>query len=140
MQIASKSLEKSKKSEVKYICLVLLVMVLWGFLYPAVKVGYKALDIDTSNPPQILMFAGTRFFICGAIITLISVFTQKGAVGLKNNIFPILCMGLLGIVVHYSLTYIGLTFVDSSKAAMLKKVGELLYICFCRCDSIEHHA
>ena len=37
---------------------------------------------------------------------------------------------MLGIVVHYSLTYIGLTLVDSSKTAILKKVGELLYICF----------
>lgn len=130
MQIATRSLEKLKKSEFKYICLVLLVMVLWGFLYPAVKVGYKVLDIDTSNSSQILMFAGIRFFICGAIITLIAAFTKKGTVDLETNIFPILCMGMLGIVVHYSLTYIGLTSVDSSKTAILKKVGELIYICF----------
>lgn len=130
MQIASDSINKKKNSELKYIGLVLLVMVLWGFLYPAVKFGYKVLDIDTSNPPHILMFAGVRFLICGAIITLISVFTKKGTSDLKSSIFPILCMGILGVTVHYSLTYIGLTYVDSSKTAILKKVGELLYICF----------
>ena len=130
MQIVSTVLKKIKQSEFKYICLVLLVMVLWGFLYPSVKVGYKVLNIDSSNPPQILMFAGLRFFICGAVITIIAALTKKGSVSIKNNIFPILCMGMLGIVVHYSLTYIGLTSVDSSKTAILKKVGELLYICF----------
>ena len=130
MQIVSAISKKIKQSEFKYICLVLLVMVLWGFLYPSVKVGYKVLNIDSSNPPQILMFAGLRFFICGAVITIIAALTRKGSVSIKNNIFPILCMGMLGIVVHYSLTYIGLTSVDSSKTAILKKVGELLYICF----------
>ncbi len=130
MQIVSAILKKIKQSEFKYICLVLLVMVLWGFLYPAVKVGYRLLAIDTKNPPQILMFAGLRFFICGTVITLIAVFKKKGTVNLKNNILPILAMGMLGIVVHYSLTYIGLTSVDSSKTAILKKVGEIVYICF----------
>ena len=130
MQIISAISKKIKQSEFKYICLVLLVMVLWGFLYPAVKFGYKALSIDTSNPPQILLFAGLRFFICGTVITIIAALTKKGSVSIKNNIFSILCMGMLGIVVHYSLTYIGLTSVDSSKTAILKKVGELIYICF----------
>lgn len=129
MQIVSAVLKKIKQGEFKYICLVLIVMVLWGFLYPAVKVGYRFLDIDTSNPPQILMFAGLRFFICGAVITLIAVFKKKGTVNLKSNILPIMAMGMLGIVVHYSLTYIGLTSVDSSKTAILKKVGEIVYIC-----------
>lgn len=130
MQIISAISKKIKQSEFKYICLVVLVMVLWGFLYPAVKVGYRLLEIDTKNPPQILMFAGLRFFICGAVITLISTFRKKGKVSLKGNLSPILYMGLLGIAVHYSLTYIGLTLVDSSKTAILKKVGELVYICF----------
>lgn len=130
MQITSSILKKIKQSEFKYICLILLVMVLWGFLYPSVKVGYKVLNIDSSNPPQILMFAGLRFFICGSVITIIAALTKKDSVSIKNNIFPVLCMGMLGIVVHYSLTYIGLTSVDSSKTAILKKVGELFYICF----------
>lgn len=130
MQITSAILKKIKQSEFKYICLVLLVMVLWGFLYPSVKYGYKVFNIDSSSPQQILLFAGLRFFICGAVITIIAALTKKGSVSIKNNIFPILCMGMLGVVVHYSLTYIGLTSVDSSKTAVLKKVGELLYICF----------
>ena len=130
MRIVSAILKKTKQSEFKYICLVIVVMVLWGFLYPAVKVGYNLLAIDTKTPPQILMFAGLRFFICGAVITLIAALRKKGTGNLKSNILPILCMGMLGIVVHYSLTYIGLTLVDSSKTAILKKVGELIFICF----------
>lgn len=130
MQIVSKMIAQMKKSEFKYICLVLLVMLMWGFLYPAVKFGYKVLAIDTSSPAQILMFAGIRFFVCGIVITLVALLTKKGTNNVKSSIFPILCMGLLGIAVHYSLTYIGLTSVDSSKTAILKKVGELFYICF----------
>ncbi|MBO5737450.1 MAG: hypothetical protein J6S04_06540 [Clostridia bacterium] len=43
------------------ILLSLLVMALWGSLYPLVKIGYEAFCIDGSDIPSILMFAEPLF-------------------------------------------------------------------------------
>lgn len=46
----------------------LLVMLLWGSLFPMVKLGYNAYNLVTTG--VILLFAGIRFTICGAVICL----------------------------------------------------------------------
>ena len=38
-------------------------------------------------------------------------------------------MGLFSIVLHYTFTYIGLSTTDSSKTALIKQLGALLYVC-----------
>ena len=48
----------------------ILVMILWGSLFPVVKAGYRAFDV--SGIADILLFAGVRFVICGAAISLFS--------------------------------------------------------------------
>ncbi len=41
-------------------------MLLWGALFPLVKLGYRAFSLETSG--DILLFAGLRFAVCGAVI------------------------------------------------------------------------
>ena len=43
----------------------LLVMALWGSLYPCVKIGYAAFGINANSVADILMFAAIRFALCG---------------------------------------------------------------------------
>lgn len=50
-------------SKNKYMLYSLLVMLLWGTLFPMVKLGYGAYNIVTTG--DILFFAGVRFTICG---------------------------------------------------------------------------
>lgn len=47
-----------------------------------------------------------------------------------KSIGNILLIGLFAIVLHYSCTYIGLSTTDSSKIALLKQSGALIYVCF----------
>ena len=63
---------KSKLSSFKTILLSLVVMALWGSLFPCVKIGYKAFSISGTDISDILMFAGTRFTLCGFIISSIA--------------------------------------------------------------------
>jgi drug/metabolite transporter (DMT)-like permease len=115
----------------KMIFLALLVMVMWGSIYSFVKLGYKAFGTDTSNVAEILMFAGTRFLVCGFIITAFSLIKgERLKVVSKNALLPIMYMGIFAIVLHYSLMYIGMTMTDSSKTAIIKQIGSLIYICF----------
>ena len=68
---------KSKKS-ITFL-LSILVMALWGSLFPCIKLGYKAFEIDSTSIPSILMFAGTRFLVCGVVISIIAFIKQKNA-------------------------------------------------------------
>jgi len=118
-----------KKS--KAILLALIVMALWGSLFPCVKLGYRFLHIDSGCVPGILMFAALRFTVCGGLVSLFCLLRQK-ALGKPagKEILQILLVGLFAIVLHYACTYIGLSSTDSSKTALLKQAGALIYVCF----------
>lgn len=115
----------------KTIFLSLVVMALWGSLFPMVKIGYEAFEINGSDIPSILMFAGTRFTLCGAIILLIAFLKKDKITSPKvKTIGMILLIGLFSIILHYAFTYIGLGSTDSSKTALIKQLGSLIYVCF----------
>ena len=111
--------------------LPLIPMILWGSLFPFVKIGYEAFSINTDSVPDILVFAAMRFIVCGIIVSAIAMIRRDS---LSDNrvkgIASVVLMGLFSIVLHYAFTYIGLTMTDSSKTALLKQLGSLFYICF----------
>ena len=120
-----------KKSNVKTILLSLLVMALWGSLFPFIKIGYNAFHIRSNSIPDILMFASVRFIISGLIVcALCFVKKEKIATPKLKNIRNIFIMGLFSIVLHYGFTYIGLSTTSSSKTALVKQLGSLIYVCF----------
>lgn len=118
-----------KKS--KSIFLSLIVMALWGSLFPCVKLGYSFGTIDSSCVADILMFAAIRFTVCGGLVCLFCLMKRK-AIGTPSikSVGNILLIGLFAIVLHYACTYIGLSTTDSSKTALLKQSGVLIYVCF----------
>lgn len=113
----------------KTILLALLTMALWGSLFPMVKLGFSAYRVETTA--DILLFAGIRFVICGGVISAFSVLRDKYSCRKAGQAWPqILLMGFYAIVLHYGFTYSGLEMTDSSKTALLKQVGALIYVCF----------
>ncbi|MEE0946354.1 MAG: EamA family transporter [Acutalibacteraceae bacterium] len=119
------------KNSLKTISLSLLVMALWGSLFPMVKIGYSAFNINSASIPDIIMFAGVRFVICGLVVCAYSYLRKERIAAPKGkNILYIFIMGLFSIVLHYAFTYIGLSSTDSSKTALIKQLGVLIYVCF----------
>ncbi len=117
------------KMKAKPMLMTLLVMLLWGSLYPAVKLGFKEYQITTTG--DILFFAGVRFTISGAVICMWQLLCDRKAFEtVKSSMGPVLLSGLFAIVLHYSFNYLGLRYTDSSKTALMKQIGPLLYICF----------
>ena len=107
----------------------LLVMLLWGSLFPMVKKGYSL--FGASTPGDFLAFAGVRFVICGIIICVYVLIKNKNAFKpVKNNLFMVLLSGTFAIILHYACTYIALSIEGGSKTAILKQLGAVLYICF----------
>lgn len=111
--------------------LPLVTMLLWGSLYPMIKIGYSAFAIDAASVPDILLFAALRFTLCGVLLCGVSAARRERiARPTAKTVLRIVCMGIIAITLHYACIYIGLAYTDSSKAALLKQVGLLLYICF----------
>ena len=111
------------------ILLALFTMLLWGSLFPMVKLGFKTYDVV--GTADILLFAGIRFTVCGSVICVLAAIKGKESyIAVNRAYLPILLSGLFAIVLHYGFTYLGLTMTDSSKTALIKQVGALLYICF----------
>ncbi len=119
-----------KNNSIKTISLSLLVMALWGSLFPVIKIGYNSFNISASSIPDILMFASVRFIVSGLIVCAICLIKrEKIATPKLKNVGNIFIMGLFSIVLHYTFTYIGLSTTDSSKTALIKQLGALLYVC-----------
>lgn len=117
--------------KIKNLVVALIPLALWGSLYPLIKIGYDAFGIDGASIPDILMFAGYRFTVCGVIVCIIGyIKKEKLETPAKKSVFNIIHMGMWAIVLHYAFTYIGLSLTDSSKTALLKQLGVLLYVCF----------
>ena len=112
------------------ILLALVVMLCWGSLYPVVKLGYEKFEINTAYYPNLLYFAGVRFTVSGAVIVLL--------LGVKNKTVPtvktkkewlgIALVALFSVMLNYSLAFYGLSIVASSKTALLKQAGALIFI------------
>ncbi len=113
------------------ILLTILVMALWGSLFPFIKIGYQAFQISSDSIPDILMLAGLRFLVSGIIVCGYNLIRREQlSVPKKKQVFNIVVAGLFSIVLHYAFTYIGISTTDSSETALIKQLGVLLYVCF----------
>lgn len=127
VRISERSCCRLKRN--KGLLAALFVMVLWGLLFPTVKLGYRVFGI--SGIGDTLAFAGFRFLVCGVLITVYAAVKMPGEfAALKKGWWQVLLSGLFAIVLHYACTYVGLQTTDGSKTAILKQLGAVFYICF----------
>lgn len=106
-------------------------MLLWGSLFPSIKIGYKVFGINTNSIADILMFAALRFVVCGAIVcTAAYIFKSHISTPKMRNVLNICLMGIFAVVLHYGFTYVGLSKTEGSKTAILKQLAPLLFACF----------
>ena len=118
-------------NKVTSVLLCLLTCVLWGSLFPIIKVGYSSFEILSGDIPSIILFAGIRFFISGLVLIMISSIKQKKFdKPQKSDMKYILLGALFTIILHYSLTYIALSLGEGSKSAIIKQIGFLFLSCF----------
>ena len=74
-------MENSKNKKTIIILCAIIVMVLWGSLFPFVKWGFLEFGISSNSVPDVLLFAGLRFLISGFVLTIISMaFIKKSVI------------------------------------------------------------
>ena len=122
---------EKRKNALKTLLLALLVMALWGSLFPMIKTGYKAFLISSSDIPTIILFAGSRFTFSGIVLVAIySLKEKKLDLPHKKEILPILGGALTTIILHYTFTYVALSIGEGSKTAIVKQICFLFLGCF----------
>ena len=122
---------EKRKNALKTLLLALLVMALWGSLFPMIKLGYGAFNIVSSDIPTIILFAGMRFTFSGVIlIAIVSSRSKCFDTPKKKEILPILLGALVTIILHYSFTYLALSIGEGSKTAIVKQICFLFLGCF----------
>ena len=113
------------------VIIAVLVCALWGSLFPFVKIGYSSFRIASNDIPTIMLFAGSRFVVSGILLFIIfSAKEKKISIPPKNILKFVFLISFTSIILHYSFTYMALSFGEGSKSAIIKQVGFLFLSCF----------
>lgn len=97
--------------------IALLCCALWGSATPAIKTGYRLLQI--SGVPSIILFAGIRFFLAGILTVIIfSIARRRFLYPKKENIGRILTVSAFQTVIQYIFFYLGLAYTSGVKGTV----------------------
>ena len=100
----------------------LLCCALWGSATPAIKTGYKLLQV--SGVASIMLFAGVRFFMAGVLTVIIfSIGERKVLIPKKENIPRILAVSAFQTVIQYIFFYLGLAYTSGVKGTVASGSG-----------------
>ena len=96
-------MKEKQRANLTPILLALVVMLCWGSLYPTVKLGYEKFDIDTAYYPNLVLFAGLRFTVSGAVISLFLIGKNKAipTVKSKKEWGGIALVALFAVILNY---------------------------------------
>ena len=102
----------------------------WGWAFPLVKLGFAEYGITQDMTASKMLFAGLRFGLAGVIILLIAVFTGRSftykstapSSKLTNALF-LLLFAMLNTTLHYACFYIGLSYSQGTRAAILNSMS-----------------
>lgn len=93
---------------------------LWGSAFPAIRAGYSALSIESTDTFSIILFAGIRFFGAGLLTLIIFSLVQKQPLIPKKNEFrKIGVLSLFQTILQYFFFYMGLAFTTGSRASVV---------------------
>lgn len=101
---------------------------LWGSAFPLVKICMDAFNISNDNMSKCLV-AGIRFSFSGFFTLVWCFFTDSTRLKIPKSQFRnILLYSLLATALQYSFTYIGLSRIDGSKAAIFDQLCVFLIV------------
>ena len=102
----------------------------WGWAFPLVKLGFAEYGITQDMTASKMLFAGLRFGLAGIIILLIAAttgrsFSYKNTApkGSFSNALFLLLFALMNTTLHYACFYIGLSYSQGARAAILNSMS-----------------
>ena len=103
------------------VCLLAAVScLLWGSAAPVIKIGYGLLHISESQPWTMILFAGCRFSLAGAlVIVFASLFSRKWMLPKRESWANVSKLALVQTVGQYVLVYVGVANSTGVHSALL---------------------
>ena len=97
--------------------LALLCCALWGSATPAIKTGYRLLQVE--GVASIMLFAGIRFFLAGVLtVVIFSIARRKLLFPKRENMGKVLKVSAVQTVIQYVLFYLGLAYTSGVKGTV----------------------
>lgn len=101
----------------------------WGWAYPLLKLGFAEFGITQQMTGSKMLFAGLRFSTAGLIVLTIARSTKrKFRINKPADWGYVLLFALLNTTLHYAFFYIGLSYSEGSRAAILNSLGTFLLV------------
>lgn len=126
--------EKFFSSKVIACILALFCCLLWGSAFPCIKIGYRLLNIASTDTASQILFAGVRFSLAGLLTVIIAGLGAKKLMVPKRSSVPLIFkLCLAQTVIQYFFFYVGLANTTSVKSSIIKGTGtfiSILIACF----------
>ena len=98
--------------------LALFTCALWGSAFPAIKIGFALMNIETAGSK--VLYAGCRFMVAGIMTLILASIIEKRIVIIKKSSIPAICIqGLIQTALQYFFFYIGLSLTSGAKASVI---------------------
>ena len=82
--------------------------ILWGSAIPAIKTGYRLLEVESSDTASQIVFAGIRFALAGLLVLLFGSIREKKIMLPEKSMFRyIVPVCLAQTLAQYFFFYIG---------------------------------
>lgn len=105
--------------------------VLWGSAIPAIKMGYRVLQVDAADVASQIVFAGIRFAMAGFLVLLFaSIRERKWIYPDKSMVKYVIPVCLAQTVGQYFFFYIGVAHTSGVKSAIITGLGNFIAILF----------
>lgn len=113
-------IEKLLKNRIFAYCAAVFCTLLWGTAFPFIKLGYREFGVSDGDLGAKLVFAGARFMIAGIIVYVFLCIRQKKPVLIKKDeLVPILSLGLVQTAGQYMFTYIGIGLTSGTATSII---------------------
>lgn len=117
------------------VVLALTAAIAWGWAYPLIKLGFGEFGIEQTMTGSKILFAGIRFTFSGLIVLAIAASTKRRFATTSRGAWGyILLFVLLNTTLHYACFYIGLSYSEGARAAILNSMGTFMLVllaCLC---------
>lgn len=122
-------IEKLLKNRIFAYAAAVFCTLLWGTAFPLIKLGYAEFEVANGDIGTKLVFAGARFLIAGVMVYIFCCFRERRVTLIKKDeLLPVLKLGLVQTAAQYLFTYIGIGFTSGTSTSIITACASFITV------------